>query len=84
MTLVEAYRQGVRDARTKLAGPMGADIGVAPRGDEQSHGTETIPYPSGRRETTDHDKIDRLWDLFGKGREAPGGTGGQYGTETIG
>lgn len=87
LALEDSYNKGKKAALGyfKIAGPMGADYGVAPSGrEEQSHGTTETAYPNGRRETTDPDMSQRLWDIFGKDKEAPGGAGGQYGTETIG
>ena len=84
LALEAAYDKGKKAAfaRFKLAETMGADYGVAPRGEEQSHGTAEIPY-QGRGQTTDPDMSQWLWDIFGEGREAPGAVG-EYGTETIG
>jgi hypothetical protein len=87
LALEASYNKGKKAAlrQFKLSETMGADYGVAPRGPTQSHGTTTVPYPNnGSHETADLDMSQRLWDLFGKGKEAPGGAGGQYGTETIG
>lgn len=87
LALEASYAKGKKAALAhfKLADTMGADYGVAPSGrEEQSHGTAEIPYPNGRRETADPDMSQWLWDIFGEGKEAPGGAGGQYGTETIG
>lgn len=81
-----SYRRGRAAAlrALKLAGPMGADMPVAPRGEEQSHGTRLHPYVNTGGPQQDPDMPDRLWDLFGQDNPAPGGAGGQYGSETIG
>lgn len=81
-----AYDHGRRAAlrALKLAGPMGADMPVAPRGEEQSHGTELHPYARTGGPQQDPDMSDWLWNLLGQDNPAPGGAGGQYGSETIG
>lgn len=90
MNLAEAYRRGQANAlaRFKLAGPMGADVAVAPRGDEQSHGTELRPYPE--RQSSDPvdgqrpDMPDWLWNLSEYDRIAPSRADGTFGQEVIG
>ena len=93
--LRQALERGARDAlsRFKLAGALGADAGVMPKGDEQSHGTERIQYAqrdAGPSETTEGSAAasnmpDWLWDLFTTyDRTAPGRADGSYGQETIG
>ena len=85
--LEEARAKGAAAAiaHFKLADTMGADYGVAPSGDEQSHGTDTVTYaPSRGHENQDPNMPDWLFDLFATDRQGPGGAGGQYGTETIG
>ena len=86
LALEAAYDKGKKAAlhQFKLSETMGADYGVAPHSPEQGHGTNEIPYPDGRHETADPNMSQSLWDLFGEGKEAPGGAGGQYGTETVG
>lgn len=90
MSLAQAWRQGTRSAlaRFKLAGPMGADIGVQPRGDEQSHGTERLQYPA-RPPTSDPDGQDPdmsswLWNISDIDHLAPGRADGSFGQEVIG
>lgn len=94
--LRNAYNSGVTAAlsRFKLAldvspGVMGADPGVAPRGDEQSHGTTLLPYPF---KTSPHDPsvqpaknqgTDFLWNLSTYDKLGPGMTG-EWGQEVIG
>jgi hypothetical protein len=88
-----AMINGTRDAlhRLKLAGPAGADMGVMPKGDEQTHGTDRIQYakkqnpdptstPSQWRDTMP----DWLWDNFTTYDEgmAPGATG-EFGSENL-
>lgn len=86
MRIFAAYVHGQASAlhALKLAGPMGADMPVAPRGEEQSHGTELHPYARTGGPQQDPDMPDWLWDIFGQDNLAPGGAGGQYGAETIG
>lgn len=87
MRLVAAYRAGRTAALdvSKTAGTLGADYGVAPRGEETSHGSSAIPYPERRNDDgTDPDMSQWLWDMFGRDKEAPGSTDGQYGAETVG
>ncbi|SRR6266542_93220 len=95
-----SYSRGVAAAlrRYKLAdGTLGADYGVAPRGDEQSHGTRLNQYPtrgasnpslgSEQQFTTNaHGKdygTDFLWNLTSYDHLAPGATG-EFGQEVIG
>lgn len=79
-------------ARFKLAGPMGADPGVMPSGDEQSHGTERTQYakrdgaePNATPTSADQaDMPDWLLDLFTTyDHIAPGGAS-DFGQEVIG
>lgn len=76
--------------RFKLAGPMGANPGVMPKGEEQSHGTESVQYPQGHpsdpTSAAHGDMPDWLWDIFTSydGNVAPGRADGSYGQETIG
>lgn len=88
--LLHAHNQGQRTAlkRFKLAGPMGANIGIQPRGDEQSHGTERLPYPA-RSPTSDPDGQDPnmssgLWNMSDIDHLAPGRADGSFGQEVIG
>lgn len=96
-TLRGAYMRGANAAAAhfKIAGPMGADAGVQPRGDEVSHGTERIPYakretPSdGNRSDTAGSAVsnmpDWLWDNFTTYDQiAPGRADGMFGQEVIG
>lgn len=93
----KAFEAGRLAALThfKLAGPMGADIGVQPKGDEVSHGTERVPYaaretPSDGAPTLDGSEAganmpDWLWDNFTTyDRAAPGRADGTFGQEVIG
>lgn len=76
----------------KLAGPMGANAGVQPRGDEQSHGTERVQYAKrtngqptpDESSTTAGSMPDWLWNLFNYDTQAPGRADGSYGQEVIG
>lgn len=90
-----AYDKGLRDAFRKYAGPMGADAGVQPKGDEVSHGTDRIPYA--KRDTPSDGAAadaasaaranmpDWLWDAFTTYDQiAPGRADGSYGQEVIG
>jgi hypothetical protein len=74
---------------------MGADVGVQPRGDEVSHGTERIPYA--KRQTPNDgasaqtagsavsNMPDWLWDHFTTYDQiAPGRADGSFGQEVIG
>lgn len=90
-----AYNAGVRAALAKFAGPMGADAGVQPKGDEVSHGTERIPYakretPSDGGQGADASAArasmpDWLWDSFTTYDQiAPGRADGSFGQEVIG
>ena len=69
---------------------LGASPGVAPRGDEVSHGTDRIPYAnldSPHDEQTDalaKAKVDSLWNISDYDHWAPGTSGGSYGQEVIG
>jgi hypothetical protein len=95
MTLRAAYARGTRAAFAKFANAMGADAGVAPKGDEVSHGTDRIPYA--RRETPGDgasaasagaaraNMPDWLWDHFTTYDQiAPGRADGTFGQEVIG
>lgn len=90
MSLVRACRRGAHSAlvRFKLAGPMGADIGVQPRGDEQSHGTERLQYltrsPATDPDGQDPDMSSWLWNISDVDHLAPGRTDGSFGQEVIG
>lgn len=88
--LKQAHNQGVQAAlaRFKLSDAMGAPPGVAPRGDEQSHGTERHEYPA-RSPTSapdgqDPDMPDWLWNISDIDHLAPGRADGTYGQEVIG
>jgi hypothetical protein len=88
-TLRGAYMRGANAAAAhfKIAGPMGADIGVQPKGDEVSHGTERTQYPAQREGTTAAraNMPDWLWDAFTTYDQiAPGRADGSYGQEVIG
>lgn len=89
MTLTASYRAGADAARIalKLAGPMGADIKVQPKGDEVSHGTERVQYapqPDGTSAAR-ADMPDWLWDNFTSyDQMAPGRADGTFGQEVIG
>lgn len=84
------YNYGVKAAmaRFKLAGPMGADVGVAPRGPEFSHGTALNQYPLASSNVAGQMRADNatdsLWNLSEYDRLAPGTSGSSYGQETIG
>ncbi len=88
--LKQARNQGVRAAlaRFKLSGAMGAPPGVAPRGDEQSHGTERHQYPArspaSDPNNQDPDMSDWLWTVSDVNHLAPGRADGTYGQEVIG
>ena len=87
--LKTAYETGARAAlaQLKLAGPMGAEPGVQPKGPEQSHGTARIQYPPQQEGTsaTRANMPDWLWDNFTTyDRMAPGRADGSYGQEVIG
>jgi hypothetical protein len=84
--------------RFKLAdGTLGADYGVAPSGEEQSHGPRLNEYPLRRGSnpqlgsdyqftTRSHGKdygTDFLWNLSEYDKLAPGATG-EFGQEVIG
>lgn len=98
MTAAEAYAQGARAAyvRFKVAGPMGADIDVQPKGPEWSHGTANIEYalrgPQRKPDSEDDSSTaeanmsDWLWDNFTSYDDdmAPGRADGSYGQEVIG
>lgn len=90
--LKQASNRGHYDAlrRFKLSGPMGADAGVMPKGDEQSHGTERVQYAP---KAPGQDSMsaaragmpDWLWDTFTSyDNVAPGRADGTFGQETIG
>lgn len=88
--LARAHNQGklAALARFKLAGPMGADVGVQPRGDELSHGTERLQYPA-RSPASDPDGQDPnmsswLWNISDIDHLAPGRADGTFGQEVIG
>lgn len=93
MTTTDATSKGARDAllRFKLAGPMGADSGVMPKGDEQSHGTDRVQYA--RKDTPDPSQTpswwrdvmpDWLWDNFTSYDNIGPGRAHEYGQEVIG
>ncbi len=95
MTLRAAYAAGVRAALAKYAGPMGADVGVQPKGDEVSHGTDRVQYA--KRETPSDgapameagsavsNMPDWLFDNFTTYDQiAPGRADGTWGQEVIG
>jgi hypothetical protein len=90
MSLRGAHRDGVASAlsRFKLSGALGAPPGVAPRGDEQSHGTDRHQYPARSPASTpdsqDPDMPDWLWTVSDVGHLAPGRADGTYGQEVIG
>jgi hypothetical protein len=88
VTLRAAYVHGSNAAQAhyKLAGPMGADIGVQPKGPEVSHGTASNPYPVQATGTSAAraGMSDVLWDRFTThDRMAPGSADGSFGSETI-
>lgn len=91
MTVRTAYNRGVQAAlvRFKMAGPLGADYGVAPSGPEVSHGTDRRQYapvtslPDQGAEERTEDRAHRLWDLSEYDRLAPG-MAGNWGQEVIG
>lgn len=90
MSLQIAQRNGVLSALTrfKLSGALGASPGVAPRGDEQSHGTDRHQYPA-RPPTSDPNNQDPnmpdwLWTVSDINHLAPGRADGTYGQEVIG
>lgn len=87
--ITNAHARGRLEAlrRFKLAGPMGADVGVAPRGDEQSHGTEAVPYTPKNPSAPDGQvpsMPDWLWQLSEYDSLAPGRADGTFGEEVIG
>lgn len=97
MTLREAHARGGKAAfaHFKIAGPGGADMGVQPKGDEVSHGTERVQYA--KRETPGDgasaveagsavsNMPDWLWDTFTTyDHTAPGRADGTWGQEVIG
>jgi|JI10StandDraft_1071094.scaffolds.fasta_scaffold291201_3 hypothetical protein len=89
MTLRTAYERGVRAAYAtfKVAGPMGADVSVQPKGDEVSHGTARTQYPAQAEgaSAARADMPDWLWDHFTTyDKLAPGRADGSFGQETIG
>lgn len=77
-----------RLARDKTSGALGADVGVAPSGDEQSHGTQRNQYPARSPATDpngqDPNMTDWLWDISDIDHLAPGRADGTYGQEVIG
>jgi hypothetical protein len=88
------YQRGARAAleRLKLAGPMGAEPGVQPKGPEQSHGTARVQYakrtgpanPMGNA-AAPANMPDWLWDNFTTYDQiAPGRADGTFGQEVIG
>jgi len=93
-----AYWDGQRSALLlfKVAGALGADVGVAPRGPEVSHGTQRTQYalrgPQRKPDSEDlgssaeANQSDWLWDNFTAydGEMAPGRADGSYGQEVIG
>lgn len=94
--LRRAYNSGMAAAlaRFKLAvdirpGTLGGDTGVAPRGNEQSHGTQLNAYPpqlGGSMAPTAVDgqhNSDALWNISHYDNLAPGAVG-EWGQETIG
>jgi len=89
-TLADAQASGTRSAlvRFKLAGPMGADIDIMPKGDEQSHGTDRFQYqqrsPVSPPNGQDPDMSSWLWDISDLDHMAPGRADGTFGQETIG
>lgn len=90
MSLRAAQRDGVTRAlaRFKLASALGAPPGVAPRGEEHSHGTGRHQYPprspSMAPASQDPNMPDRLWNMSDISRLAPGRADGTYGQEVIG
>ncbi len=88
--LAHAYDQGRRTAlaRFKLSGAMGASPGVAPRGDEQSHGTYRHQYPArspvSPPNSQDPNMPDWLWNISDINHLAPGRADGTYGQEVVG
>jgi len=93
--LHEAFKRGKQAAleRFKLAGPMGADPGVMPSGDEQSHGTDRVQYAKreGNEPNATSTSVERanapdwLLDLFTTyDHIAPGRADGSFGQEVIG
>ncbi len=88
--LKQARSQGQRAAlaRFKLSGAMGAPAGVQPRGDEQSHGTARIQYPTrspaSAQDVQDPYTSDWLWNISDVDHLAPGRADGTYGQEVIG
>jgi hypothetical protein len=88
VTLKASYIAGYKAAMLKFAGPMGADVGVQPKGDEVSHGTAMVQYAKGKPPTADEARAnmpDWLWDGFTTyDNIAPGRADGSFGQETIG
>lgn len=100
--LKTSYNRGAHAAlcRFKVAidlpgtAPMGADYGVSPAGDEQSHGTDRTVYPPRRTSDgtsaapaeglpQDQFNTDWLWDISKYDALAPGATG-EWGQEVVG
>lgn len=90
MRVKKAFENGHRAALTrfKLSNAMGANPGVAPQGDEQSHGTERHQYPTRSPASIpdgqDPDMPDWLWNISDIDHLAPGRADGTYGQEVIG
>jgi hypothetical protein len=88
--LKQARNQGAYAAlvRFKLSSALGANLGVMPRGDEQSHGTERHQYPArspaSAPDGQDPDMPDWLWTVSDVDHLAPGRANGTYGQEVIG
>lgn len=72
----------------KQGSALGANAGVMPRGDEQSHGSGVVPYPERSPSTPpdgqDPDMSDWLWNISDLDHLAPGRADGSFGQETIG
>jgi hypothetical protein len=88
--LAHAHNQGRQAAlaQFKLGNSMGADIGVQPRGDELSHGTERFQYPArspaSSPDNQDPDMSSWLWNISDIDHLAPGRADGSFGQEVIG
>ena len=70
-----SYNSGVNAAfsRFKLAGPLGANVGVMPKGPEVSHGTSTNTYPkTDATDTQSKGKVDSLWNISDIGHMSAG------------
>ena len=94
MTVRSAYIRGVRAARAKFGGALGATIDVQPKDFVGSHGTQPAAYAPRTTSSDGTDsqsasvaanRSDKLWDEFnGYNRAASGCADGSFGEEVIG